>query len=472
MSLKKWILPPSFPDDEEKTRKALFLHIILLACILVLSGLLISRALMFHTRPLPGIMLTVLLFISFVLLIILHREHVMVASLFFVAVAWTGMTILAFLSDGIRDVTVIANIIIILVGALLLGQRTAIVFTLLSIASVWILAFLEKSEFIHPVLDKTLNLARDLTGIYILVAVLIYLIEQSQQMALKRIKKELQERILAEAKLRESEKHLQEQNIEYIRLNEELKIAIRKAKESDKLKTSFLQNLSHEIRTPMNAIVGFSELLRKPGISTEELTSYTDVILKSSMQLLSTITDILTISTIRSGQEKVTETPVNINALLLEIKTKFDLQLINKKLDFILVPALSDSQAMVFTDEIKLAQILTRLIDNAVKFTDSGRIETGYTLRENWIRFYVKDTGIGIEPRMNKKIFDRFMQADETISTRYGGSGLGLAISKALTKLLGGSIEVQSKPGEGALFSFTVPYKPAVTKPENRKKLH
>jgi signal transduction histidine kinase len=461
--LKKWILPPSFPADEEKTRKALFLHIILLACILVLSGLLISRALMFHTRPLPGIMLTVLLFLSFVLLIILHREHVMVASLFFVAVAWTGMTILAFLSDGIRDVTVIANIIIILVGALLLGQRTAIVFTLLSIGSVWILAFLEKSEFIHPVLDKTLNLARDLTAIYILVAVLIYLIERSQQMAMNRIKKELHVRILAENKLRENEKRLEENN-------EKLKIAIRKAKESDRLKTSFLQNLSHEIRTPMNAIMGFSELLKGPGISRKELGSYTDFILNNSGQLLSTITDILAISSIQSGMVTVTESPVNINNVMLESKTTFDPQLINKRLDFSFVPALTDSEALVLTDATKLSQILTHLIGNAVKFTESGRIEAGYTLRKKMIWFYVKDTGIGIDPLAHKKIFSPFVQAEENISTLYGGEGLGLAISKALTKLLGGSIKVQSKVGEGAVFSFSIPYKSAFAGPENRKK--
>ena len=213
----------------------------------------------------------------------------------------------------------------------------------------------------------------------------------------------------------------------------------------------------------------FPNCCKCPGFRREELASYTDLILSSSRQLLSTITDILTISAIQSGLEKVNETLVNINALLLEIKTKFDHQLTDKKLDFSLVPALSDIQAVVFTDESKLAQILTHLIGNAVKFTDAGRIEAGYTLKENKIRFYVKDTGIGIDPQMHKKIFDRFVQADETISLRYGGSGLGLAISKALVKLLGGSVRVQSKPGEGAVFSFSIPYKPAVVKPEKGK---
>jgi signal transduction histidine kinase len=464
MILIKWILPPSIPADEEKNRKAIFLHIILLSGVITLSGLLIARSVMVHTRSLPSIILAVLLLLSFVLLFILHRGHVTVTSLIFVTTAWTGMTFAAFVSDGIRDVTVIVNIIIILAGALLLGQRTAIILTLLSIVSVWILAFLEKSNIIHPYLDKTMNLARDLTAIDILVAVLIYLIDRNQQMAMKRIKKELQERIIAENKLRENEKSLQDNN-------EKLKIAIRKARESDQLKTSFLQNLSHEIRTPMNAIVGYSELLKKPGISRKELSSYTDVILDSSRQLLSTITNILTISAIQSGTETVTENPVHINALLLECKMAFEPRLKGKNLDFSLVPAFNDNEAMILTDEIKLAQILTHLIDNAVKFTESGHIEIGYTLRKNMIWFYVKDTGIGIDAIFHKKIFDPFMQADENISTRYGGEGLGLAISKAHTKLLGGSIKVHSKKGEGATFSFSIPYKSAPAGLKNRKKL-
>jgi signal transduction histidine kinase len=463
MVLKQWFSAPAFPADEEKTRKALFLHIILMAGFFLLAGLVILRSLMNPSRALPSIILSALLILSVLLFIILHRGHVFLTSLIFVTAAWSGMTIVAIFSDGIRDVAVIVNIIIILVGTLLLGQRTAVIFTLLSIASVWVLAYLEKKEFIHPFLDKTINLARDFTAIYILVAVLTYLIERSQQMALTRIKKELQEKIRAENNLRENEKRLQEKN-------EELKIAVRKAKENDRLKTAFLQNLSHEIRTPMNAIVGFSELLKKPGISRNELTSYTDVILNSSRQLLSTITDILTISAIQSGLETVTETRVNINTLLVETKTKFDQQLKGKNIDFSVVPALHNNEAVVLTDETKLGQILTHLIDNAVKFTESGRIEAGYTLGKKMIWFYVKDTGIGIDPLMHKKIFDPFFQADETTSIRYGGEGLGLAISKAHARLLGGSIKVQSKPGEGAVFSFSIPYIPAFNETEKRKK--
>jgi signal transduction histidine kinase len=465
MVLKHWFSPPVFPANEEKTRKALFLHIILISGIFLLSGLLIARNLMTTSRPLPNVILSVLIFLFLVLFIILHRGHVYATSLIFVTAAWSGMTIVAVFSDGIRDVAVVVNIIVILVGALLLGQRTAIIFTLLSIVSVWVLALLEKTEIIHPFHDKTLNLARDLTAIYILVAILIYLLNQSQQIALNRIKKELQERILAENKLRENEKHLQEKN-------EELKIAIRKAKESDQLKTSFLQNFSHEIRTPMNAIMGFSQLLKNPRISPEEFKGYADVILRSSSQLLSTITDILTISSIQSGLEILTESPVNINSLLFEIKTTFDPPLKSKNLDFSVVPALDDNQAFVLTDEAKLSQILTHIIGNAIKFTESGRIETGYTLDKKMIWFYVKDTGIGIDPLVHKKIFDPFVQADDTISTKYGGSGLGLSISKAHAKILGGSIQVQSKPGEGSVFSFSIPCKPVSIGPEKRKKPH
>ena len=461
MPLKKLLSPPVFHDDEEKTRKAYFLYIILLTCIVIFVLLLTVRSLMpSNIRILPVIILLALIFLFLFLFVLVHRGYVQTASLIFVIAGWTGMTIEAFFADGIRDITVIANIIIILMATLLLGQRTAIVFTLLTIVSIWTLVFLEENNIIHPSLDKVFNLARDLTTVFILVALLIFLYSRNQQIALERIKKELLERNQAENIIRESEKRLKEQNEEYAVLNEKLKIAVRKAKESDRLKTAFLQNMSHEIRSPMNAIVGFSELLKRQDISNVEIDHYTDIIIRSSKQLLSVVTDILTISSIETGQEQVHETLVNVNFLLHELEMVFNHRIKNKNLTLNILPALRDEQALTVTDETKLTQILTNLINNAVKFTNTGTIEVGYTLDKKMIWFYVKDTGIGIDSRLHKKIFERFKQANNSINRKYGGTGLGLAISKGQTEMLGGKITVRSKPGEGSVFSFSIPYKP------------
>jgi PAS domain S-box-containing protein len=242
---------------------------------------------------------------------------------------------------------------------------------------------------------------------------------------------------------------------------DDLKLAKQKAEESDRLKTAFLHNISHEIRTPMNAIVGFSECLNDPGLISEKRQYFTDIIIKSSNQLLSIITDIINIATIEAGQEKIREKEIDINSICNLIHEQFDSVAKSRNIMLNCTSCLDDDDAIILSDETKLTQIITNLVGNALKFTKQGQVEFGYVVKNDMLEFFTKDTGIGISSDMFEEIFKRFRQLEFTATRHFGGSGLGLAISKAYVELLGGRIWLTSEPGKGSVFYFTIPYKKA-----------
>jgi len=263
---------------------------------------------------------------------------------------------------------------------------------------------------------------------------------------------------------------------ERMELMEELYHAKEKAEESDRLKTSFLHNISHEIRTPMNGIVGFSNLLTQPGIKQEEVSEYNSIINSCSNQLLSIITDIVSIATLEAGQEKVREVKTNVNEIFHVVYHQLVSRAVEKSLKLGFTTSLPDSRAEILADETKLNQVLTNLINNAIKFTEKGEIQLSYTLEENQLKFCVEDSGIGIPEEMQDIIFDRFRQVNITTSSNFGGTGLGLSISKSYVELMGGRIWLDSKAREGTRFYFTIPYKPvampvAETQPAELQKL-
>ncbi|MFW5820120.1 MAG: PAS domain-containing sensor histidine kinase [Bacteroidota bacterium] len=260
-----------------------------------------------------------------------------------------------------------------------------------------------------------------------------------------------------------AEKQVIEQNFKYEALNEELTQTIaelyrakEKAEESNNLKTAFLQNMSHEIRTPLNGIVGYSELLKDPSLTCEKRNFYTDIVIKSSDQLLSIVTDIITISTLETKQQSLNVTEFRLNELMKDIEDIFKNKVVEKGLEMIHSNGLEDNESVIISDRNKIIQVYTNLISNAIKFTDHGYIEFGYTKKRDQIECYVKDTGIGIEYEMHEKIFERFRQVASGSAGKYGGTGLGLSISKGLVDLLGGRIWIDSKPGKGSAFYFTV----------------
>lgn len=249
---------------------------------------------------------------------------------------------------------------------------------------------------------------------------------------------------------------------ELTKINAELLKAKQVAEENDSLKSVFLANMSHEIRTPMNAIMGFSSLLSRP-VSDEKRKHYTSLIQERSYDLMRIIEDILDTSKLEVGQLKLINSEFNLFSLMHEIydyyiikepragnkgdiKFKYHIQDEHKKLK-------------ILSDKQRIKQVLTNLLDNAFKFTESGSVEFGCKLeKENQLLFYVKDTGIGIRKEKQSIIFDRFRQAEETIvARRYGGTGLGLSIVQGIISLMNGKIWLDSEPGKGTTFYFTLP---------------
>ncbi len=232
-----------------------------------------------------------------------------------------------------------------------------------------------------------------------------------------------------------------------------------KAEDSDKLKSAFLANLSHEIRTPMNTILGFAQMIKDPELTEKQRNYFIDIIFNSGCHLLSIINDIIEISKIETNLVNPNYSAFDLDILLKNIYEEAKVIVPKEKQIELIYVSPKKRAGIIESDAVKLKQILTNLITNAIKFTDKGCVKFGYNLN-NCIEFFVEDTGMGIDPEYHKLIFERYKQVDSTKQKR-GGSGLGLAISKAYTEMLGGTIHVKSELGKGSVFMFTISYKPA-----------
>ena len=237
-----------------------------------------------------------------------------------------------------------------------------------------------------------------------------------------------------------------------------LNLALKKARESDKLKSSFLANMSHEIRTPMNGIIGFSELFLEPNLTDRERNNFANIVINSSKQLLSIVNDILDISKIEAGVVQLDYEGVNLNELLDNLYRFYQPKATENNLELKCKKGLGNFESFIEIDKTKLSQILTNLLSNAFKFTDIGSIEFGYELVENNLQFFVKDTGVGIEKKLQNKIFDRFIQANIDLRKKLQGTGLGLSISKKFVELFKGEIWVDPTNNNGTTIFFTIPY--------------
>ncbi len=230
-----------------------------------------------------------------------------------------------------------------------------------------------------------------------------------------------------------------------------------KAEESDRLKSAFLSNMSHEIRTPMNGILGFASLLKEPGLTGDVQHEYIKLIEKSGARMLNIIKDIVDISKIESGIIDIHLSETNINNQLQFVYDSLKFDADNKKLNLSFNCALPEKEVIIKTDIEKLYGILTNLVKNAIKYTDTGTIEFGFNNKDKVFEFYVTDTGIGIPKEKHEAIFERFIQANIVDKMARQGAGLGLAISRAYVEMLGGKIWVESDEGKGSTFYFTLP---------------
>lgn len=261
--------------------------------------------------------------------------------------------------------------------------------------------------------------------------------------------------------------HLFKVNAQNIRELEKAKRDLTEAKhiaeEADMLKSNFLANMSHEIRTPMNGILGFAQLLNDDEIDRDMQLRYIDIICQNGTMLVNLIDDIMDISKIEAGQLAFNKADVNIDDLFFDLYAFFNEIKFKQEKEHLSLRLLNlndDESSVLFTDEQRLRQVMTNLIGNAIKFTNSGTVEFGYTqnAQDKYIEFFVRDTGIGIPVEKVDIIFERFRQIEEGSTRKYGGTGIGLFISKHIVEMLGGKIWVESKVGEGSTFYFTLPY--------------
>ena len=224
-----------------------------------------------------------------------------------------------------------------------------------------------------------------------------------------------------------------------------------KAEESDRLKMAFLANMSHEIRTPLNAIVGFSRLLPKTK-DPDKLARFVETINVNNDLLLKLIGDVLDTAKIESNTLDVHKEPTDVNKVLQSADSTVRFRL-RKGVGLVL--RLGQPDCIIFTDTVRLRQVIVNLLTNAIKFTEAGCITFGYEMRKNEVYFYVRDTGQGIAPENIGQLFTRFTK----LNTFKQGNGLGLSISKSIVELLGGHIGVESEGlGKGSLFWFTLPW--------------
>ena len=233
------------------------------------------------------------------------------------------------------------------------------------------------------------------------------------------------------------------------------------ANEKINLNSIFLANLSHEIRTPMNAILGFSKLLNLPHVSKDKQKQYVDIINAKGNMLLKLINDIVDVNKVEAKQLMLVNKPFYVNTLLQGIFEFYKKEKVFQQRDAIQIildiPYDSDCVRLV-GDEGRVEQVISNLMNNALKFTEKGEIRFGYTIKDDFIEFFVSDTGIGIAPEKQQIIFDRYRQLNDLGERFQTGSGLGLAICKGIVELMGGDIFVESHLAEGTTFRFTVPY--------------
>jgi signal transduction histidine kinase len=267
--------------------------------------------------------------------------------------------------------------------------------------------------------------------------------------------------------LNQKQKQISEQNQELVKYRsyleqlvdertKELLIAKNKAEESDRLKTAFLNNISHEFRTPLNAVCGFSKLMAEPKFDQNQLNEFVQIINNNSDTLLQMMDEIIEISQIESNQDLITDTPFNLPKLMLELEKQYQMNN-TKNITISYIPNKEIAEIELIYNKVRFRQVIANLLSNAYKFTEQGQISFGFEKFNNQLRFFVADTGIGIDESQLERIFEPFYKIESNNDKLYGGTGIGLTLCRKIVSQMGGTIWVDSVLNQGTVCYFTLP---------------
>lgn len=310
----------------------------------------------------------------------------------------------------------------------------------------------------------------------------LFIFARSQRRLSYRLQSEIEERIIAEDKLKsikqgleqkvsertadiEETNHKLRQEIEnHKKTMEDLEYAKNMAVEADRLKSHFLANISHEIRTPMNSITGFSQMLAFDHLEAGKKQEYINLLQGGCKDLTNLIDDIIDYANIDSGQIAIEKQEFNPHPMMEYLLDHFTNELLNKGKDHLALEYANeniDLDIVIKSNQSRLKQVLSIIIDNAIKFTPKGYVEFGFSFpKQNEIQFFVRDTGIGIAEEHYDLIFERFRQVDESTTKQYSGAGIGLSVAKQLVRMLNGSLSFDSTLNRGTTFYITLPFEP------------